>query len=77
MANQWIDVNERLPELFEDVLVHATDSLDLTFEKGTGYHAIDRLVEWNDSGEISFRTDRFFGKVHHWMPLPNLPKKTD
>jgi hypothetical protein len=71
--NEWINVNEKMPEEFVEVLVYAKNEINVTFEHGEGYLAIDRICTWNDDYPASFRTDRFFGKVSHWMPLPSPP----
>lgn len=72
--NEWISIKDALPKEFVDVLVCAINLSDITFAIGEKYHAIDRWVIWNDEYKPSFRTDRFFGKVIFWMPLPELPK---
>lgn len=72
---EWISVSTKLPLLFEDVLVVAINENGETYEKGEKYMAIDRLVKWMDGYETCFRTDRFYGKVTHWMLLPKPPKE--
>lgn len=59
--NQWIPVEERLPDENDVVLI--TDSLDV----GTGY-----LV--HGYGWISPFDDIDMSHVSHWMPLPAPPK---
>lgn len=83
----WIKVEDRLPEMLPnmacsaDVLACCVSSGGCgefgqpnTFRKDERYFSIDRVVRWNDRKEPSFRTDRFYGKVTHWMPLPEFPK---
>jgi len=77
--SEWISVKDRLPEPFVDVLVWcenlAQDYAQLEcFRVGEFYAAIDRFCVWEDGKPSSFRTDRFYGKVTHWMPLPEPPK---
>jgi hypothetical protein len=77
---EWINVNDSLPEEGEDVLTFCiSDGLSRgrfpnTYEKDVEYLSIDQLVKWSDISP-SFRTDRFYGKVTHWMSLPNPPEK--
>lgn len=73
--SEWISVEERLPELFEDVLTYCINVSGETYALGERYMAVDRLVKWNDGYRTCFRTDRFFGEVTHWMPLPKEPKE--
>ena len=75
--SEWISVKDSLPYPFVDILAYCTNATDLTYEKGEKYCAIDRWCIWMDGEEPSFRTDRFFGKVTHWMPLPEAPKGSD
>lgn len=86
----WISVKDRLPEMIpetcysEDVLAFCIShgkSTEFhspnTYAKDEKYISIDRLVKWSDKKEISFRCNRFYGKVTHWMPLPKPPKIED
>ena len=58
--NEWVSVEERLPEHMKDVIVLY------------GGGGID--IDWVDSlGD--FRFDNLFGRVTHWMPLPAPPAK--
>lgn len=74
---KWINVNDRLPDLFVDILAYCIQLEDTeNYDKNDKYCAIDRMVKWLDKDLISFRTDRFFhAKVTHWMPLPPPPKE--
>ena len=62
--SEWISVEDRLPELFEDVFTYDGDGKILInwleeFESGIGYFA-------------------YGGKsVTYWMPLPEPPKEDD
>lgn len=83
----WIKVEDQLPEMIphlpysEDILAFCVSHGETTefgspntYHKGEKYIGIDRLVKWRDTGKISFRADRYYGKVTHWMPLPEAPK---
>jgi hypothetical protein len=84
--SEWIRVNDRLPRLLPN-LNYSHDVLTLcissgitedfmapnTVPKGEKYIAIDSLVKWSDRDMPSFRGDRFFGEITHWMPLPEFP----
>jgi hypothetical protein len=82
----WISVEDGIPKInkldycSEDVLTycvsHGMNSAigPNTYIKGEKYMAIDRFVIWSDRKEPSFRCDRFFGTVTHWMTLPKRPK---
>lgn len=74
---EWISVKERLPTAWDDVLCWCVNEHGETYQKGEWYAAIDRFCIWSDWHSPSFRTDRFFGKVTHWMPLPEPPKKEE
>ena len=56
--NEWVSVNKRLPEKRKDVLVHY----------GNGRIGID----WIDSTQC-FVFDELYGRVTHWLPIPELP----
>lgn len=59
-AQRWIPVSERLPELYEKVIV---------FNEG-GYMKVDFLCHMR--GDFMY-SDM---KVTHWMPLPESPNDT-
>jgi hypothetical protein len=84
----WIKVEDALPEILEgqksskDVLavcVSHGNSKSAGFVNsyldGEKYFSIDAVVKWSDGHKTCFRTDRFYGKVTHWMPLPDFPEK--
>lgn len=79
--SEWINVKDRLPEIVkdsrrsEDVLVFCIShgKMPNTYQKDEGYLSVDALIKWNDA-PTSFRGDRFFGTVTHWMPLPLAPE---
>jgi len=61
---EWISVEDRLPEVFEHVLIYTINGR-ITTANITSYH------HWNtDQPEpLSMR------QVTHWMPLPKPPKQ--
>ncbi len=86
----WFSVEDRLPEMLPDMSLSADVlvccisnggigecALPNTYSKSERYLAIDRLIKWNDRKEPSFRSDRFYGKVTHWMQLPEFPNEKD
>jgi len=69
---EWIDINERKPELGKSVLVNTKRTL---FSVAVMYLAnpldSDEFVWCFESGRESF----VFDFISHWMPLPEPPKK--
>lgn len=63
--SEWIDVNERLPELNQDVLVCKFGNSVMCYS-----HRITENGVWYGYGQ-SFGTK----SVTHWMPLPPPPTK--
>lgn len=63
---KWIDVNDRLPELEETVLV-----LDRR-----GNKMVRTLRKLSSEKEPSFRPDGLVPQKHitHWMPIPDPPE---
>lgn len=59
---EWISVEERLPEECTHVIVHDEDGT-----VGEAFHSISDHFEWVANEKIAF--------VTHWMPLPSLPEK--
>lgn len=59
---EWISVKDRLPEKRKDVLCC--------------FNGIRKMVEisWMDSTRC-FLYEDIYGKVTHWMPLPEPPKE--
>ena len=58
--NEWVSVTKRLPEKRKEVLVHY----------GNGRIGID----WIDSTQC-FVFDELYGRVTHWLPIPELPDR--
>jgi hypothetical protein len=61
MSNNWIRVEDRLPETGEDVLVYTLMGL-----VGTGWRS--SRGHW-----IGHAPDAGYGEVTHWQPMPELP----
>lgn len=61
--NNWISVEDDLPELFYHVL--ATDG------KNVGIAAYQGDDEWFDCSD-SF--DEYLPKITYWIPLPEVPR---
>ena len=57
MVQEWISVNDRLPNPFESVLVFRDGKISIDYNEGNGWFAYD------------FNGKR----VTHWMPLPLAP----
>ena len=68
--NEWVSVDERLPEVDDSVLVHIIDTFDnrenIVITKYT--IGLNLKMEW-----LGFEHNSF--KVTHWMPLPAPPEK--
>ena len=74
--SEWIKIEDRIPEDFVDVLCWCVNEFGETYEKGEKYFSLDRWCVWTDGRPPSFATDRFYGKVTHWMPLPKPPEES-
>ena len=57
-VQEWVSVNDRLPNPFESVLVFRDGKISIDYNEGNGWFAYD------------FNGKR----VTHWMPLPQPPK---
>ena len=57
-VQEWISVDDRLPEPFKSVLVFRDGKISIDYNEGNGWFAYD------------FNGKR----VTHWMPMPPLPK---
>lgn len=60
----WISVEDRLPEYNEDVLVYFSGG-------GIAPPRVDKTCRLYNMG---FLLEGVYGKVTHWMPLPDPPK---
>ena len=70
LANEWIDVKDRLPKINEEVLVFLSrGKIEIRFRLNEYYADGGDLynrIAWSDQG--------VFNDVTHWMPLPEPPK---
>lgn len=69
--NEWISVNDRLPEILEEVFVLILpEEGDITYD--IGYISTGGFWDtvWHDSNEPQKVKNDF---ITHWMPIPNLP----
>ena len=66
LENQWISVEDRLPEFHIQILFYAGNIDGLL--KGAFYRHSHRFQD--NGGNFFYKSD-----VTHWMPLPNKPKE--
>lgn len=66
MKNKWISVEDRLPEMDEDVLTYNMHSGGFDVGSYSGGLAKGYSYRWLTNGVESF--------VTHWQPLPKPPK---
>ena len=78
---QWISVEDRLPDLYEFVLVLAdnprtNEPKPVAIARIVSEHEIWDLLGYLEVGayrDIEYSMSRF--DITHWMPLPEPPKK--
>ncbi len=66
--NEWISVNERLPEVIDQYLVIGPHGIQIAT-----YNSVDLC--WDDADGDDYWKD-LTGWFTHWMPLPSSPKET-
>lgn len=78
--NEWISVEDHIPEIIEasyvsrEVLVCVEAEKGTTYDEGERYMAIDRRVKMKGFPNIEWRSEAFkYGKVTHWREMPELP----
>lgn len=68
ISNEWISMNDRLPEIGKDVLVYYPKWEGTEIQ--VGHLCVDKLTFDVCGGEFNFSVK----KVTHWMPLPEAPR---
>ena len=69
-VQEWISVDDRLPEPFTPVLVYRK-----SFGTLPPYISIDKMVLWNANTQVWTDEIKTWKAVTtHWMPLPEPPK---
>lgn len=72
---EWISVKDRLPDVFDEVLVYDTfsnTSISIAWRETTPRK--NGIVDWYWNSQMSYPED--LTHVTHWMPLPEPPKET-
>lgn len=69
-VREWISVEERLPELDEDVLCFYRGW------RGECGYTVGSVQSWNGMWGLEVDPDDYgLDEVTHWMPLPEAPKE--
>ena len=68
---KWIDVDERLPDKNENVLIAANGYV----HSAAYYEYSDGMAFSTETGDDMFCAGHGKDKVTHWMPLPEPPKE--
>lgn len=71
----WISVKDRLPNIFDEVLVYDTfsdTSISIAWRETTPRK--NGIVNWYWNSQMSYPED--LTHVTHWMPLPEPPEVT-
>lgn len=71
----WISVKDRLPDVFDEVLVYDTfsnTSISIAWRETTPRK--NGIVDWYWNSQMSYPED--LTHVTHWMPLPEPPEVT-
>ena len=68
MNNEWIRCRDRLPELYEEVLIYRFGNVEMASRTDSTRSGETRWV--TDYGSYLLDGDV---DVHYWMPLPKAP----
>lgn len=73
--SEWISVEDRLPEVGEEVFIYSPNGLHTmgvwdTATRTKHYWCIDMCAAW---GYDSYREKISSSDITHWMPLPEPP----
>ena len=75
---EWISVDDRLPDTYQEVLVFGNDEYN-NLGRGVwiGYYRYDdwHIVNNGDYIDGGYGRDYINSKITHWMPLPKPPKQ--
>ncbi|MCD8207593.1 MAG: DUF551 domain-containing protein [Bacteroidales bacterium] len=78
MMNEWIDVNVRLPEESEDVLIVGRRLQgDPEARMQVGCLISKTPLIWHGCEGRDLSDEPFYEEVTHWMPLPERPGPMD
>ena len=72
---EWISVGDRLPEVFDEVLVYDTigdNHISIAWRETKPRK--NGIVDWYWNSQMSYPED--LTHVTHWMPLPEPPKES-
>ena len=74
IKSEWVSVKDRLPDVFDEVLVYDTfsnTSISIAWRETTPRK--NGIVDWYWNSQMSYPED--LTHVTHWMPLPEPPTK--
>lgn len=72
---EWVSVKDRLPDVFDEVLVYDTfsnTSISIAWRENTPRK--NGIVNWYWNSQMSYPEN--LTHVTHWMPLPEPPKES-
>lgn len=67
---EWISVKDRLPEVFDEVIVYFNGSISIAWRETEKRKR--GIVGWHWDSQMSYPESLV--NVTHWMPLPNPPE---
>lgn len=70
----WINVNDRMPEKEQGVLVFITTGfITVAYLKKDEFEGTKIIKSWQLFGDTKTLFVKDFDEITHWMPLPNEP----